>query len=47
VADLEAVVMRRVVRWLGRSTGPLLIIMVSGSCGFVLGAALASAPSHP
>jgi hypothetical protein len=34
--------MRRAVDWLARFTGPLMIIMISGSCGFVLGVAAAS-----
>ncbi|WP_447038273.1 hypothetical protein [Streptomyces sp. DSM 118878] len=33
---------RRAINWLGQFTGPLLIIMISGSCGLVIGAALAS-----
>ena len=39
--------MRRAVGWLARFTGPLLIIIVSGSCGFVLGVAAASGPALP
>jgi hypothetical protein len=39
--------MRRVVVWLARFTGPLMIIMVSGSCGFVLGVAAASGSALP
>lgn len=34
--------MRRAVGWLGRLTGPLLIVIISASCGFVLGATAAS-----
>ena len=34
--------MHGVVDWLARFAGPLMIVMVSGSCGFVLGVAAAS-----
>ncbi|MFI1166389.1 hypothetical protein ACH4UM_23025 [Streptomyces sp. NPDC020801] len=47
MAHLAARVMRRVVSWLALFTGPLLIIMVSGSCGFVLGVAAASGSPLP
>lgn len=30
--------------WLGRFAGPLLIIAISASCGFVIGVAVASTP---
>lgn len=36
--------MRRAIAWLGKFTGPLLIIMISGSCGLVIGFTLASGP---
>lgn len=36
--------MRKVVAWLGQFTGPLMIIMISGSCGLVIGFTLASGP---
>lgn len=39
--------MRPAVDWLARFTGPLLIVMISGACGFVLGVAAASAPVLP
>ncbi|MFF3908805.1 hypothetical protein ACFYZJ_23150 [Streptomyces sp. NPDC001848] len=42
MAYLAARVMRGVVDWLARFTGPLMIVMVSGSCGFVLGVTAAS-----
>jgi hypothetical protein len=35
--------MRRALGWLGRLAGPLLIIAISASCGFVLGVTAASA----
>lgn len=34
--------MRRAIAWLGQFTGPLLIIMISGSCGLVIGFTLAT-----
>lgn len=34
--------MRQAITWLGQFTGPLLIIMISGSCGLVIGFTLAS-----
>lgn len=39
--------MRRAVGWLARFTGPLLIVMVSASCGFVIGVAVSTVPSTP
>lgn len=39
--------MGRAVDWLARLTGPLLIVMISASCGFVIGIAVATAPSSP
>lgn len=34
--------MRRTIARLGQFTGPLMIIMISGSCGLVIGFTLAS-----
>lgn len=39
--------MGRAVGWLGRFAGPLLIILIAGSCGFVLGVTAASASALP
>lgn len=39
--------MRRAVDWLARFTGPLVIVLISASCGFVIGVAVATAPSPP
>lgn len=36
--------MRRWATYVGRYAGPLLIIAISASCGFVIGAGLASTP---
>ncbi len=47
MAHLAADVMGRAVGWLARFTGPLLIVMVSGSCGFLLGVAVASGAALP
>lgn len=47
MAHLAADVMGPAVGWLARFTGPLLIVMVSGSCGFVLGVAAASGATLP
>ncbi|MCT9084457.1 hypothetical protein [Streptomyces fulvoviolaceus] len=47
MAHLEAPVMRRAVGWLGRFAGPLLIITISASCGFVLGATAATSSALP
>ncbi|MGW5736564.1 MULTISPECIES: hypothetical protein [Streptomyces] len=45
MAILDARMMRRWATWLGQFTGPLLIIMISGSCGVVIGFTLASGAS--
>ncbi|MFD7408604.1 hypothetical protein ACFV7R_39540 [Streptomyces sp. NPDC059866] len=37
----------RIVSWLARYTGPLLIVLISASCGFVIGVAVATAPAAP
>jgi hypothetical protein len=47
MAYLAALVMHRAAVWLGRFAGPLLIITIAGSCGFVLGVAVASASPSP
>ncbi|WP_405671835.1 hypothetical protein [Streptomyces sp. NBC_01530] len=47
MARLEALVMRRTLGVLARFTGPLMIVMISGSCGFVLGVTFASSPALP
>lgn len=39
--------MRRAVGWLGRFAGPLLIVLISGSCGFVLGVGAVSGSGLP
>lgn len=36
--------MGRVMGWLARFTGPLLIAMISASCGFVIGVAISTVP---
>lgn len=38
---------REVMGWLARFTGPLLIVMASASCGFVIGVAVSAAPTTP
>ncbi|MCT9077288.1 hypothetical protein [Streptomyces fulvoviolaceus] len=47
MAHLAARVMRRAVDRLGRFAGPLLIILIAGSCGFVLGVTAVSASALP
>ena len=47
MGHLAAPVMRRAAGWLGRFAGPLLIITIAGSCGFVVGVAVASADFLP
>ncbi|MEY2241484.1 hypothetical protein ACFYW8_43665 [Streptomyces sp. NPDC002742] len=37
----------RAMGWLARFTGPLLIVVISASCGFVLGVAVSAVPSSP
>lgn len=39
--------MGRAVGWLARFTGPLLIVMISASCGFMIGVAVSTVPSAP
>jgi hypothetical protein len=39
--------MRRFTGWLARFTGPLLIVMISASCGFVIGITVSAPPSTP
>jgi hypothetical protein len=39
--------MGRAVSQLARYTGPLLIMLISASCGFVIGIAVAIAPNSP
>jgi hypothetical protein len=39
--------MRRLTGWLARFTGPLLIVMISASCGFVIGVAVSTVPPPP
>ncbi|MEV5381663.1 hypothetical protein [Streptomyces sp. NPDC052721] len=39
--------MGRVVSRLARYTGPLLIMLISASCGFVIGVAVATSPALP
>ncbi len=39
--------MGRAVSRLARYTGPLLIMLISASCGFVIGFAVAAAPNGP
>lgn len=43
---MEAVMGRAGSR-LARYTGPLLIVLISASCGFVIGVAVATAPASP
>lgn len=38
---------RRCTGWLARFTGPLLIVMISASCGFVIGVAASALPLTP
>ncbi|MEU6840825.1 hypothetical protein ACYBSK_36795 [Streptomyces sp. BYX5S] len=45
MAILDERMMRRTINRLGQFTGPLLIIMISGSSGVVIGVALASRAS--
>ncbi|GGS52756.1 hypothetical protein GCM10010206_13170 [Streptomyces cinerochromogenes] len=46
-ARLAAHGMRRAIAWLGRFAGPLLVVAIAASCGFVIGVAVASTPAHP
>lgn len=39
--------MGRAVSRLARYTGPLLIVLIAASCGFVIGVAVATAPTSP
>ncbi|EKX62201.1 putative lipoprotein [Streptomyces ipomoeae 91-03] len=39
--------MGRAVARLARFTGPLLIVLISASCGFVIGVAVSIAPATP
>ncbi len=39
--------MSRAVARLARYTGPLLIVLISASCGFVVGIAVSAAPAGP
>lgn len=39
--------MGRIVSRLARYTGPLLIMLISASCGFVIGVTVATSPAHP
>lgn len=43
-ARLAAHVRRRAIAWLGRFAGPLLVVAISASCGFVIGVAVARHP---
>ncbi|PJE96955.1 hypothetical protein CUT44_15510 [Streptomyces carminius] len=46
-AHPEAIVMTRAVRWLACFTGPLLTVLISASCGFVIGFAVSAVPPTP
>lgn len=39
--------MGRLMSWLARFTGPLLIVMISASCGFVIGVAVSALSPAP
>lgn len=39
--------MGRAVDWLARFTGPLLIVIIFASCGFVISIAVSASPSSP
>lgn len=47
MAGLVEAVMGRAVNRLARYTGPLLIVLIAASCGFVIGVAVATAPASP
>lgn len=39
--------MGRAVDWLARFTRPLLIVIISASCGFMIVVAVSAIPSYP